>query len=85
VIIALVLRQGGKLAAIGAVIGLALALAGLGTLASLIRVRAVTLLDGGAFLAGVVLVVAATIAACAQPALRASRVSPSDTLRTEGV
>jgi predicted permease len=85
VIIALVLRQGGKLAAIGAVVGLALALAGLGTLASLIRVRGVTLLDGGAFLAGVVLVVVATIAACAQPALRASRVSPSDTLRTEGV
>jgi predicted permease len=84
VIIALVLRQGGKLAAIGAIIGLALALAGLGTLASLIRVRGVTMLDGGAFLAGVVLVVAATIAACAQPALRASRVSPSDTLRTDG-
>jgi ABC-type antimicrobial peptide transport system permease subunit len=82
-VVALVLRQGGKLAGIGAAIGLVLALGGLGTLASVIHLRNVNVLDAGAFAIGLVLVVAATIAATAQPALRASRVSPSETLRTD--
>ena len=82
-VIALVLRQGGTLAATGAAIGLALALGGLGTLASVVHLRNVTLVDAGAFAIGIVLVVVATLAATAQPALRASRVSPSETLRTD--
>ena len=82
-VVALVLQQGGKLAATGAAIGLALALGGLGTLASVVHLRNVTLLDAGAFGIGIVLVVVATLAATAQPALRASRVSPSETLRTD--
>jgi ABC-type antimicrobial peptide transport system permease subunit len=82
-VVALVLRQGGRLAASGAAIGLALALGSLGTLASVVHLRNVTLLDAGAFVTGVVLVVVATLAATSQPALRASRVNPSETLRTE--
>lgn len=82
-VVALVLRQGGRIAATGAVIGLALALGGLGTLASVVHVRNVTLLDAGAFAIGLVLVIVATLAATAQPALRASRVSPAETLRTD--
>jgi predicted permease len=82
-VVTLVLRQGGTLAATGAAIGLALALGGLGTLASVVHLRNVTLVDAGAFAIGIVLVVLATLAATAQPALRASRVSPSETLRID--
>jgi putative ABC transport system permease protein len=82
-VVALVLRQGGQLAATGAAIGLALAFGGLGTLASVVHLRNVTLVDAGAFAIGIVLVVVATLAATAQPAWRASRVSPSETLRTD--
>jgi predicted permease len=82
-VVTLVLRQGGKLAATGAAIGLTLALGGLGALASVVHLRNVTLVDAGAFAIGLVLVVVATLAATAQPALRASRVSPSETLRTD--
>lgn len=48
-----------------------------------IRFNAISLLDMGAFAAGLVLVMAATLLAAYQPARRATRVDPSQTLRSD--
>ena len=78
---ALIARQGLGLTALGAAIGLAVALAASRALASLLfgvsRLDPVTYLGVVALLAGVAMV------ACAVPAWRAARVDPAVTLRNE--
>jgi predicted lysophospholipase L1 biosynthesis ABC-type transport system permease subunit len=80
-VIALVLREGGRVAVIGAIAGTAGAL----TMAHLIRAQlySVTPRDPATYLTGVALVLIAMIVACWIPAYRASRVSPIESLRAE--
>jgi hypothetical protein len=82
-VIGLVMRQTAWLAGVGAVIGLVGAFACLKILASLVRLRAVSLMDGAAFGAGLALVIGAAAIACWQPARRAARVDPAQTLRAD--
>jgi hypothetical protein len=79
----LVLRQSTRLAGIGAVVGIAVAFAALKVLDSTIRLQAISLLDVGAFAAGLTVVIAAATLAASQPARRAARVDPCETLRAD--
>jgi putative ABC transport system permease protein len=81
---ALVLKQSGRLAAIGAAAGLAIAFAVLKVLDSAIQFELISLVDVRAFASGAALVVAATLVAAYQPARRAARIDPSETLRSDG-
>jgi predicted permease len=78
-VIALVLREGGRVALIGAIGGIAGALA----MAHLIRAQlySVTPRDPATYLTGMGIVLLAMILACWIPAYRASRISPIESLR----
>ena len=80
-VIALVLREGGRVALIGAAAGLAGALA----MAYLIRAQlySVTPRDPATYVAGTAFVLIAIILACWIPAYRASRTNPIESLRTD--
>jgi len=80
---ALVLRQSTWFAGVGAAIGLTFAFAALKILNAAVRLESVRLVDPPAFVAGVAVVVGATLLAAWQPARRATRVDPSSTLRTD--
>jgi putative ABC transport system permease protein len=80
-ILSLVLHQGMKLAAVGAVLGLAAALASSDALASLLF--GVSRLDPLTYLAVTSLLLAVAAAACAIPAIRAIGVNPVEALRSE--
>jgi macrolide transport system ATP-binding/permease protein len=82
-VVGLVMRQTAWLAGAGALAGLAGAFACLKILASLVRLRAVSLMDGAAFGAGLALVIGAAAIAAWQPARRAARVDPAQTLRAD--
>jgi hypothetical protein len=82
-VVGLVLRQSARLAAIGAVIGIVVAFAAFKVLNSAIRLQAISLLDVGAFAAGLAVVLAMTALAAYQPARRAARVDPCETLRAD--
>jgi predicted permease len=82
-VVALVMRQSVRLAGIGAIAGLGIAFAALRFLSSVVRLKEVTLLDVAPFAAALVLVLAATALAAYQPARRATRVDPAETLRAE--
>jgi ABC-type antimicrobial peptide transport system permease subunit len=82
-VVGLVLRQSMRLAGAGALIGATIAFAVLKMLNAAIRLQAINLVDIGAFAAGVALVVAATGLAAYHPARRATRVDPSQTLRSD--
>ncbi len=82
-VVRMVMRQTAVLAGFGAMVGLAGAFVLLQILGATIRLRAVSLLDGVAFGAGLALVVAAAALAAYQPARRAARVDPALTLRTD--
>ena len=80
-VIALVLREGGRVALIGAAAGLAGALA----MAYLIRAQlySVTPRDPATYVTGTAFVLIAIILACWIPAYRASRTNPIESLRTD--
>ena len=77
-------RQAVRLAGGGATVGVGVAFAAMWLLSSVIRLRTVSVVDGAAFAAGIVVVVAATALAAYQPARRATRVDPAQALRTDG-
>ena len=79
-VVRMVMRQTAVFAGFGATVGLAGAFVLLQILGATIRFRAVSLLDGVAFGAGLALVVAAAALAAYQPARRAARVDPALTL-----
>jgi len=80
-VIGLVMRQSTRLAGIGALIGIAVSFGALEVLDSAIRRQAISLLDIGAFAAGLAVVMAAAALAAYQPARQAARVDPYETLR----
>ena len=82
-VVGLVMRQTARLAGIGAVAGLAGAFVALKVLSSMVRLQAVSLMDGVAFGAGLALVIGAAAIASYQPARRAARVDPAQTLRAD--
>jgi len=80
-VVRLVMRQSARLAGAGAAIGLSIALAAMMALSSVVRLQRITIVDVPAFAAGVFVVLAATALAAYQPARRATRIEPSETLR----
>ena len=82
-VVGLVMRQSARLAAIGAVAGGAIAFGVLKLLSSLVQLREVSLLNAAPFAAALALVLAAAALAAYQPARRATRVDPAETLRAE--
>jgi predicted permease len=83
-VVALVVRQSLRLAGVGAIVGVAIAFAAMKALSSVITLEEVSLLDATPFVAGLAAALAATALAAYQPARRATRVDPADTLRAEG-
>jgi len=82
-VLRLVMRQCARLAALGMMIGVALAFAVMKTLSSVIHMRNVSIVDAGAFVAAILLVSAAAALAAFVPARRASRIDPSQALRAD--
>ena len=82
-VIELVVRQCLRLAGVGALVGLVLAILAMKGLSSVITLEAVSLLDLAPFVAAVVVVFSAVALAAYQPARRATRVDPAETLRAE--
>lgn len=82
-VIHLVVRQCLRLAGVGALAGLLLALLVMKALSSVITLDAVSLLDLTPFVGAMVVVFAAVALAAYQPARRATRVDPAETLRAE--
>ena len=80
----LVAAHSARLASIGAAVGVAAATASLGILGSLVPLRNVTWIDLPAIVAGLVLVGIAAAAATVVPTLRATRIAPASTLRSDG-
>jgi len=82
-VVGLVMRQSLRLAAIGATVGVVVTFLVLTTLNAAMRLATVSLVDAGAFAAGLLLIVIATMLAAYQPARRATRIDPSQTLRAD--
>jgi hypothetical protein len=82
-VVALVMRQSARMAAMGVAIGLVLSFSALKALASVVQLRQVQLLDPLAFGAAVLVVAAATALAAYYPSRRATRIDPAQTLRAE--
>jgi predicted permease len=82
-VVGLVLQQSARLAGIGALIGVVVTFAVMKVLSAAIHLERISLLDIAAFGAGLALVMAATVLAAYQPARRATRVDPSQTLRSD--
>ena len=82
-VLSFVLRQSFRLAVLGVLIGATIAFVALHILNSAIRLETISLVDGVAFAAGVAAVLAATLLAAYQPARRATRINPAETLRAD--
>jgi putative ABC transport system permease protein len=82
-VVGLVFRQCTRLATLGAAIGAAVAFIVLKVLNAAIPLKTISLLDVVAFAAGLVLVIAAILVAAYQPARRATRIDPAQTLRAD--
>ena len=82
-VVGLVFRQCTRLATLGTAIGAAFAFIVLKVLNAAIPLNTISLVDVVAFAAGLVLVIAATLVAAYQPARRATRIDPAQTLRAD--
>ena len=82
-VVGLVFRQSIRLAAFGVAIGISIAFIALKLLNAAIPLATISLVDITAFAAGLVLVLAATLLAAYQPARRATRIDPAQTLRAD--
>jgi hypothetical protein len=82
-VLGLVFRQCTRLATLGAAIGAAVAFIVLKVLNAAIPLKTISLVDVVAFAAGLVLVIAAILVAAYQPARRATRIDPAQTLRAD--
>jgi putative ABC transport system permease protein len=82
-VVALVMRQSARLAGAGAIAGLVFSFSAMKALSAAIQLQSVSLLNVVPFAGGLTLVLAATAAAALQPARRATRVDPAETLRAE--
>lgn len=82
-LVRLVMTHAARLAGIGAVIGLVVTFSVMKVLSSVMRMQNLTLLDAGAFAAGIAVVGVATALAAFSPARRATRVNPSEALRAD--
>lgn len=83
-VIRLILAQSARLAAIGALVGAAIAFGVLRLLGAAVPLRNITWIDAPAFGASLLLVACAMALATVVPAWRATRVNPSETLRADG-
>ena len=83
-VVQLVMRQSGRLAALGIGIGFTIALAAMLALRSVIRFEAITVVDAVSFIGGIAIVGGATALAAFFPARRAARIDPARTLRADG-
>jgi putative ABC transport system permease protein len=81
-VVGLVVRQCARLATFGT-IGAAVAFIVLKALNAAIPLETISLVDVVAFAAGLVLVIAAALVAAYQPARRATRIDPAQTLRAD--
>ncbi len=79
----LVLAQSLRLSALGLVLGVVVAFAGLRALSSAIEFRTAPLLGVDVFAASLLLIVASALVAAWHPAHRAAHVDPAQTLRTD--
>jgi predicted permease len=82
-VVRMVLTQTASLAGFGAIAGLAGAFVLLQILGTTVRLKAVSLVDGAAFAAGLAVVAVAAGVAAYHPARRAARVDPAQTLRAD--
>jgi predicted permease len=82
-VVSLVVRQSVRLAGVGAAIGLVIAAIAMKLLSAIITLKEVSLLDVAPFAVAAVVALGATALAAWQPARRATRVDPSETLRAE--
>ncbi len=82
-VVRLVMRQSARLAGVGAIIGFLIAFSAMKALSAAIQLQNVSLLNVVPFAAGLALVLAATAVAAFQPARRATRVDPAETLRAD--
>jgi macrolide transport system ATP-binding/permease protein len=82
-VVALVMRQSARLAGAGAIVGLVFSFSAMKALSAAIQLQSVSLLNVVPFAGALTLVLAATVAAAFQPARRATRVDPAETLRAE--
>jgi putative ABC transport system permease protein len=82
-VVRLVMIQSARMVAAGAGMGLVISLAVLATLRAVVRLDNVSLVDAGAFAAGITIVAAATAVASYLPARRAAQIEPAQTLRAD--
>jgi macrolide transport system ATP-binding/permease protein len=83
-IVRLIMAQSGRLVAIGAAFGLFVSFSALGVLSAIIPLENVSVLDAGAFGAGIVIVGLAAGLAAYFPSRKATQVDPSHALRADG-
>jgi len=81
-IVRLVMSQSGRLVAIGATLGLVASFSVLGVLEAVVRLENVTILDAAAFIAATAIIALAAAVASFFPSRRATRIDPSQALRS---
>jgi ABC-type antimicrobial peptide transport system permease subunit len=79
----LVIRQSARLAGAGGAIGLLFAFTVMKILSTFVRLDNVSVVDGGAFVAGIALVSIAVALASYAPARRATRTDPAEVLKSQ--
>ena len=82
-IVRLVLSQSGRLVAIGVAIGATLSFSALALLRAVVEMKNVSILDPGAFMAAMAILLLAGAAAAYLPSRRATRIEPWKVLRGE--